>query len=60
VAIDLFRQAELREHNPWVSGIITTSVLIGGFTKRNIATYAGQVAQFIKIPVEYRPALPGG
>lgn len=36
---------ELREHNPWISGIITTSVLVGGFTMRYIVIYAGQIAQ---------------
>jgi len=40
-------QAELREHNPWISGIITTSVLIGGFAMRYIVIYAGQMAQII-------------
>ena len=40
-------QTELREHNPWISGIITTSVLIGGFAMRYIVIYAGQMAQFI-------------
>jgi formate-dependent nitrite reductase membrane component NrfD len=40
-------QVELREHNPWVSGIIATSVLIGGFAMRYIVVYAGQMAQVI-------------
>jgi formate-dependent nitrite reductase membrane component NrfD len=40
-------QTELREHNPWISGIITTSVLIGGFAMRYIVIYAGQMAQII-------------
>ncbi len=40
-------QVELREHNPWMSGVITTSVLIGGFTMRYIMIYAGQMAQII-------------
>ena len=40
-------QGELREHNPWLSGITTASVLIGGFTMRYIVIYAGQVAQII-------------
>ena len=40
-------QVELREHNPWISGVITTSVLIGGFTMRYIVLYAGQMAQII-------------
>jgi polysulfide reductase chain C len=34
---------ELREHNPWISGIITSSVLIGGFMMRYIVIYAGQM-----------------
>jgi formate-dependent nitrite reductase membrane component NrfD len=41
------QQVELREHNPWISGIITTSVLIGGFAMRYIVIYAGQMAQVI-------------
>jgi len=41
------KHVELREHNPWISGIITTSVLIGGFTMRYIVIYAGQMAQVI-------------
>jgi formate-dependent nitrite reductase membrane component NrfD len=40
-------QVELREHSPWISGIITTSVLIGGFAMRYIVIYAGQMAQII-------------
>ena len=40
-------QVELREHNPWISGVITTSVLIGGFAMRYIIIYAGQMAQII-------------
>jgi formate-dependent nitrite reductase membrane component NrfD len=40
-------QVELREHNPWISGVITTSVLIGGFAMRYIMIYAGQMAQII-------------
>src|SRR4030043_2350858 len=38
---------ELKEHNPWISGIITTSVLIGGFTMRYVVVYAGQMSQII-------------
>ncbi len=38
---------ELRDHNPWISGIITTSVLIGGFTLRYIVIYAGQLTRAI-------------
>jgi formate-dependent nitrite reductase membrane component NrfD len=38
---------ELREHNPWISGVITTSVLIGGFAMRYIVIYAGQMSQVI-------------
>jgi formate-dependent nitrite reductase membrane component NrfD len=38
---------ELREHNPWISGVITTSVLIGGFAMRYVVIYAGQMSQVI-------------
>jgi formate-dependent nitrite reductase membrane component NrfD len=38
---------ELREHNPWISGIIATSVLIGGFALRYVVIYAGQMSQII-------------
>jgi formate-dependent nitrite reductase membrane component NrfD len=41
------KQVELREHNPWISGIITASVLIGGFAMRYIVIYAGQIAGII-------------
>src|SRR4030042_1032906 len=34
-------QMELREHNPWISGIITTSVLIGGFPMGYVMFYHG-------------------
>src|SRR3990170_4374179 len=40
-------RVELREHNPWISGMITTSVLIGGFAMRYIVIYAGQMAKVI-------------
>jgi hypothetical protein len=40
-------QVELRKHNPWISGIITTSVLIGGFAMRCIVIYACQMAPVI-------------
>jgi len=34
---------ELRDHNPWISGVITTSVLVGGFVMRYVIIYAGQM-----------------
>jgi len=40
-------QVELRDHNPWISGVITASVLIGGFTMRYVVIYAGQMAQIV-------------
>ena len=40
-------QVELREHNPWISGIITSSVLIGGFMMRYLVIYAGQIPQIM-------------
>jgi formate-dependent nitrite reductase membrane component NrfD len=39
--------AELREYNPWVTGVVTTSVLLGGFMLRYVVIYAGQMAQII-------------
>jgi formate-dependent nitrite reductase membrane component NrfD len=41
------KHVELRDHNPWISGIITTSVLIGGFMMRYVVIYAGQIARVI-------------
>jgi formate-dependent nitrite reductase membrane component NrfD len=38
---------ELRDHNPWISGIITASILVGGFAMRYIVIYAGQIAQVV-------------
>ena len=37
----------LREHNPWISGVITVSILVGGFILRYVVVYAGQMAQVI-------------
>lgn len=34
----------MREHNPWLSGVVTLSVLVGGFFLRYVVVYAGQVA----------------
>ena len=39
--------AELREYNPWVTGVVTVSVLLGGFMLRYVVVYAGQMTQFI-------------
>jgi formate-dependent nitrite reductase membrane component NrfD len=36
------RQAALREHNPWISGVVTVAVLVGGFVLRYVVVYAGQ------------------
>jgi len=35
----------MREHNPWISGVVTVSVLAGGFVLRYVVVYAGQVAK---------------
>jgi formate-dependent nitrite reductase membrane component NrfD len=35
----------MREHNPWISGVVTLSVLVGGFFLRYVVVYAGQVAK---------------
>jgi polysulfide reductase chain C len=47
LAFEVYEQVELREHNPWISGIITSSVLIGGFMMRYLVIYAGQIPQII-------------
>ena len=36
------RHAALREHNPWISGAVTISVLLGSFVLRYVVVYAGQ------------------
>ena len=38
---------ELRNHNPWMTAIVTASVLVGGFMLRYVVVYAGQIAQVI-------------
>jgi protein NrfD len=37
----------MREHNPWISGVVTLSVLAGGFVLRYVVVYAGQVASIV-------------
>jgi len=37
----------VREHNPWISGVATLSVLAGGFVLRYVVVYAGQMAKMI-------------
>jgi len=37
------RRRTMREHNPWISGVVTVSVLVGGFFLRYVVVYAGQV-----------------
>ena len=37
------RQTALREHNPWLSGVVTVSVLVGSFFLRYVVVYAGQM-----------------
>ncbi len=39
----------LREHNPWISGVVTVSVLVGGFALRYVVVYAGQAAKLLII-----------
>lgn len=43
------RQAEMREHNPWISGVITISVLIGGYALRHVVVYGGQAAELASL-----------
>jgi formate-dependent nitrite reductase membrane component NrfD len=38
------KQVPMREHNPWISGVLTLSILVGGFFLRYLVVYAGQVA----------------
>ena len=37
----------MREHNPWISGAATGSVLTGGFILRYVVVYAGQMAKIV-------------
>ncbi len=37
----------MREHNPWISGAVTVSVLTGGFVLRYVVVYAGQVTKIV-------------
>jgi formate-dependent nitrite reductase membrane component NrfD len=39
--------AARREHNPWISGAVSVSVLAGGFILRYVVVYAGQMAKII-------------
>jgi len=41
------RRAAMRDHNPWISGAVSLSVLVGGFVLRYVVVYAGQAAQII-------------
>jgi len=43
----LINKVELRAHNPWISGAVTASVLLGGFVLRYVVVYAGQMAKII-------------
>ena len=36
------RRTALREHNPWISGVVAVAVLTGGFILRYVVVYAGQ------------------
>jgi formate-dependent nitrite reductase membrane component NrfD len=40
-------RSAMREHNPWISGAVTISVLAGGFILRYVVVYAGQVAKIV-------------
>lgn len=41
------RQVSMREHNPWLSGAVATSVLFGGFLLRYVVVYAGQMSTIV-------------
>jgi formate-dependent nitrite reductase membrane component NrfD len=40
-------KAKSRNHNPWLIGLATSSVLFGGFVLRYVVVYAGQMAKAI-------------
>jgi formate-dependent nitrite reductase membrane component NrfD len=40
-------RSAMREHNPWISGVVTLSVLAGGFVLRYVVVYAGQAAKIV-------------
>ena len=37
----------MRQHNPWISGVVSVSVLAGGFILRYVVVYAGQMAKIV-------------
>ena len=41
------KHTEMREHNAWISGVVTVSVLVGGYFLRYVVVYAGQAAKII-------------
>ena len=43
----LLKKGEMRPHSPWLSGVVTASVLLGGFMLRYVVVYAGQMAKII-------------
>ncbi|RPJ37502.1 MAG: hypothetical protein EHM27_13000 [Deltaproteobacteria bacterium] len=43
----LLRKGEMRPHSPWLSGVVTASVLLGGFMLRYVVVYAGQMAKIV-------------
>jgi formate-dependent nitrite reductase membrane component NrfD len=43
----LLGKGEMRPHSPWLSGVVTASVLLGGFMLRYVVVYAGQMAKIV-------------
>jgi formate-dependent nitrite reductase membrane component NrfD len=43
----LLKKGEMRPHSPWLSGVVSASVLLGGFMLRYVVVYAGQMAKII-------------
>ncbi len=41
------KNVPLRQHNPWLSGAVATSVLTGGFLLRHLVVYAGQMTKIV-------------
>ncbi len=41
------KRVNVRAHNPWISAVSASSVLLGGFILRYVIVYAGQATRVI-------------
>lgn len=41
------KRVNVRAHNPWISAVSASSVLLGGFILRHLIVYAGQATRVI-------------